>query len=304
MDGRDKRAIRFKLMVFEYAQVCRTIREACKELGVSKSCFYKWKDQYKKMGEAGLVFRRPSRPNALVRMKKEVEEKILDMRKEYHFGPDRISLYLKRYHGITVCDAAVYRTLKRNGLNRLPKNTARRSPGPHYKSYEKTVPGHHIQVDVKFLTFYKDSQKIRRFQYTAIDDATRVRVLKIYNRHTQENAIDFVNHVVNKLPFRIKMVRTDNGHEFQALFHWHLKDIGIEHAYIKKGTPRLNGKVERSHRTDGEEFYQLLTYKDDVDLNKKLQSWENYYNFDRPHMSKNGATPYEVLKQKMALNYS
>jgi transposase InsO family protein len=61
-------------------------------------------------------------------------------------------------------------------------------------------------------------------------------------------------------------VSTDNGHEFQAKFHWHVEDKGIRHAYIKAGSPQLNGKVERSHRSDEEEFYQLLTYRDDVDL--------------------------------------
>jgi transposase InsO family protein len=95
------------------------------------------------------------------------------------------------------------------------------------------------------------------------------------------------------------MVRTDNGHEFQALFHWHLEDAGIRHIYIKKGTPRLNGKVERSHRIDQEEFYPLLTYKDDVDLEKKMNTWENFYNFDRPHSAHSGKTPYEALKEKL-----
>jgi hypothetical protein len=71
----------------------------------------------------------------------------------------------------------------------------------HTKRYEKQVPGHHIQVDVKFLTFTgKAGQKIRRFQYTAIDDATRVRALKIYAKHTQANAIDFVDHIIEKFP--------------------------------------------------------------------------------------------------------
>jgi transposase InsO family protein len=54
------------------------------------------------------------------------------------------------------------------------------------------------------------------------------------------------------------------------------------HVYIKLHSPQLNGKVERSHRTDQEEFYQLLTYKDDVDLNRKLQEWERFHNYDRP----------------------
>jgi hypothetical protein len=93
----------------------------------------------------------------------------------------------------------------------------------HTKRYEKQVPGHHIQVDVKFLTFAgKAGQKIRRFQYTAIDDATRVRALKLYAKHTQANAIDFVDHIIEKFPFRTQTIRTDRGHEFQAKFHWHV----------------------------------------------------------------------------------
>ncbi len=58
----------------------------------------------------------------------------------------------------------------------------------------------------------------------------------------------------------------------------------------------VNGKVERSHRSDQEEFYQPLTYKDDVDLNKKLEEWERFYNYDRPHGAFKGKTPYEVLR--------
>jgi transposase InsO family protein len=57
--------------------------------------------------------------------------------------------------------------------------------------------------------------------------------------------------------------------------------------------------VERSHGTNDLEFYQLLDYTDDVDLNEKLKEWENYYNFDRPRGVFNGKTPYEVLRERM-----
>ena len=80
----------------------------------------------------------------------------------------------------------------------------------------------------------------------------------------------FLYRVIDKFPFRTREVRTDNGHEFQAQFHWHVEDPGIRHAYIKRASPQLNGKVEWSHRTDKQEFYQLLTYTDDVDLRAKL----------------------------------
>ena len=73
----------------------------------------------------------------------------------------------------------------------------------------------------------------------------------------------------------------------------------MRHQYIKARTPQLNGKVERSHLTDQREFYQLISYKDDVDLEAKLWHWENFYNFDRPHMAFQGKTPYEALKECM-----
>ena len=98
---------------------------------------------------------------------------------------------------------------------------------------------------------------------------------------------------------RIHTIRTDNGHEFQSGFHWHLGDLGIRHVYIKPRTPRLNGKVERSHKTDDIEFYQLLSYRGDIDLNKKLLRWEKFYNFTRPHAGVKGKTPYEVLREKL-----
>jgi len=69
--------------------------------------------------------------------------------------------------------------------------------------------------------------------------------------------------------------------------------------YNKPGYLQLNGKVEHSHRTDQEEFSQLMTYTDDVDLNKKLAIWENFYNFNRPHGAHKGKTPYEVLKSTL-----
>ena len=185
-------------------------------------------------------------------------------------------------------------------MNRLPQS-AKKSSSPKYKLYEKKVPGHHIQVDVKFLIFNENGKKTRRYQYTAIDDATRLRILKVYAGHNQKSSIDFAKHIQKEFPFKIQMIRTDNGHEFQSQFNWYLMDEGIQHVYIKKGTPRLNGKVERSHRIDKSEFYSAINFKNDHDLEEKLKQWQDFYNFMRPHGAHGGKTPYEALNEKLKL---
>jgi transposase InsO family protein len=291
---REAFALRRKLVVLEYAQALGNAAEAYRYFEVPKSTYYIWKKAFVLEGKAGLVRKKPIARSHPKQIPPEIVQKILHLRRTYHLGPQRIAWYLERYHGVKTSCSSVYRTLIRNGMRRLPKNVGRRAI--HTRRYAKQVPGHHIQVDVKFLTLKTaDGSKVRRFQYTAIDDATRVRALKIYKRHNQKNAMDFIDYVIDKFPFRIHTIRTDRGHEFQAQFHWHVEDKGMRHVYIKPRSPQLNGKVERSHRSDQEEFYQLLTYTDDVDLNEKLKEWERFYNYNRPHGAFDGKTPYEAL---------
>ena len=298
MTKEDQREIQRKLRVLRHAERPGQVAKTCRYFGIGRASFYRWKRAYKRDGEAGLANAKPIPKSSPNQTPPEVEEKVLHLRRKYHLGPERIMWYMARYHAVRMSDATVYRILRRHGLNRLPRGTRVRKI--HTKRYNKQVPGHHIQMDVKFLTLIgKRGKKVRRFQYTAIDDATRVRALKVYKRHTQANAIDFVNHIIDKFPFRIREIRTDNGHEFQAKFHWHVEDLGIRHAYIKPSSPQLNGKVERSHRSDSQEFYQLLTYKGDVDLEERLDEWERFYNFHRPHGAFKGKTPYEALREKL-----
>ncbi len=272
-----------------------SVKRACEVLDMPKSSYYEWKKRYELYGIEGLKRRKPIAHHHPNQIPQEVIDKVIELRTNYQLGPIRISWYLERYHDINVSESSVYRILRRKGLNRLPKTASRRTV--HTKRYAKKVPGHHVQVDVKFAHLTDSfGNKVRRYQFTAIDDATRIRALKMYKKHNQSSAIDFIEYVIEKFPFRIHTIRTDRGHEFQARFHWHVEDKGMRHVYIKPKSPQLNGKVERSHRTDQEEFYQLLTYTDDVDLNKKLKAWENFYNFNRPHGAFDGKTPYEALK--------
>jgi transposase InsO family protein len=279
----------------------RNVARTCRHFGISRQAFYKWKQRYDAHGVAGLCDR-PRRPHRSPRSTPAaVVSKILYLRQTYHFGPGKIADYLKRFHDISVAPSSVHRILGRHGMNRLPANQKHQPHRTRWQRYEKPRPGHRLQLDVKFLERIPGT-RMRLYQFTAIDDCTRIRVLKVYDACNQRTAIRFIDDVRRRLPFRIHVVQTDNGAEFQSQFHWHVEGLDIRHVYIRPRTPHLNGKVERSHRVDDQEFYQLLDkdgITDDIHLfNEKLREWEDYYNYHRPHGGLDGQTPYERLIAK------
>ncbi len=292
----------WRLKVLQHAaERPRNVARTCRHFGISRRAFYKWKQRYDAYGEVGLYDRSRTPRHSPRATPREVVSKILYLRQHYHFGPARIAAYLKRFHRLTVAPSSVHRLLSKHEMNRLPANQKHRPHAKRWKRYEKARPGQRLQVDVKFLERIPGTQK-RFYQFTAIDDCTRIRILKVYDACNQRTAIRFTEEILRRLPFRVHVIQTDNGAEFQSRFHWHLEDLDIRHVYIRPRTPHLNGKVERSHRIDGQEFYQLLDQDgitDDIHLfNTKLREWEDYYNYHRPHGALDGQTPYERLLAK------
>ena len=297
----DRNAAR-RLAIIKHAQeVTGNVAMTCRYYGISRQVFYRWYRRYQEEGLAGLRDRSTRPLTCPHETPAEVVAKIIYLRQNYHFGPAKISMYLKRYHDIQISQSGVWRILQRVDLSRLPAHQRYKRADRKWKRYEKPQPGHAVQVDVKFIAPLASSSRKKYYQFTAIDDCTRLRVLRIYDQLNQKTAIQFADFLLDKFPFRVEAIQTDNGSEFQTAFHWHLSDRGIRHIYIKPATPRLNGKVERSHRIDAEEFYRQLkgVLIDDAQLfNDKLQQWQDFYNYHRPHGALGGQTPYERLLQK------
>ncbi len=131
------------------------------------------------------------------------------------------------------------------------------------------------------------------YQYTAIDDCTRYKVLELYKRRTASNTLDFLEQVMDRMPFPIQRIQTDRGQEFFAYeVQERIIEYGIKFRPIRPASPNLNGKVERSQRTDLDEFYSSMDIKSS-NLKEELGYREHYYNWHRPHSSLGGKTPNE-----------
>lgn len=240
----DREAKRRLAVIRHVEEVTGNVAMSCRRFGISRQAYYTWYRRYQAEGVEGLRShsRAPKHsPNAT---HAEAVGKIIHLRQNYHFGPEKIAMYLKRYHDVTISKSGVWRILNRLDMGRLPASQRYKRHDRRWKRYEKQLPSHRVQIDVKFIEPLASVPQGRRggrnkyFQFTAIDDCARLRVLRIYPTSNQATAIQFLDYVIQHLPFQVQVIQTDNGAEFQSAFHWHVLDKGIAHTYIKPRTPR------------------------------------------------------------------
>ncbi len=255
----------------------------CCRCGISRPTLRKWVQRYEKQGLDGLqeLSRRPQNSPSK-KVSSQEEGWILTLRKERNLGARRIQNELFRWHECRLSLATIHKILTRNEVT--PLKRPKRKIG--FKRYSRPIPGDRIQMDTMKLA-------PGLYQYTAVDDCTRSRVIGLYKRRTAANTLDFIERVCEEMPFPVQRVQTDRGTEFFAQkVQTLLMDWGIKFRPVKPASPHLNGKVERSQKTDLDEFYATADLKD-PELSDRLDEWQHHYNWHRPHGSLGGKTPME-----------
>jgi transposase InsO family protein len=285
-----------RLRMLQHAEtISHNVSQTCRFFGISRGQFYIWRHRFEKKGAQGLrdMSRRPNKIR--YRIPPEVIALILRVREERRYGAVRMSLYLQRHYQVYVSPTTILKIFHRHHVERV--SLKRYHPGPrHREEGPLAVPGRSVQMDVKFVPRLGRARQ-RFYQFTAIDEATRYRVLRVYDYNNTRSATAFLDQVRQKLPFTIQQIQTDNDSSFGPQFTYHLADLGIHHRRIPPGCPEVNGKVERSHKTDQQEFYDLNRFRDRKDLTRKMRRWEHEYNEDRPHLALEGKTPAERVRQ-------
>ena len=294
--------MRFKQAVIAYSLKFGVTKAAIR-YKTSRQNIYRWRKKYD--GTLQSLADRSHRPNSHPNQHTDAEIKLIqDMRRRNpHTG--LVVFWVKlRQRGYTRSISGLYRVLRR--IDGKPIKL----PNPKKKSkpYEQMqYPGQRGQIDVKFvpascLVGEVEGQKF--YQYTFIDEYSRYRYLEAFEEHSTYTSAQFIKHVVEKFPYAIECIQTDNGQEFTnrltskkpkpTLFESTLEQLGIRHKLIRPFTPRHNGKVERSHRKDNEEFYAVRKFYSFEDFKKQLAVRQRQYN-NFPMRPLNWRSPKHVL---------
>jgi transposase len=297
------------------------LKPAARKFKVSRNTLRAWSRRFDEKGKKGLYDRRQG-PNYIPnKMPKEMEERIVNIRKMTKcFGPKRI----KYHYQIPYSLGAIQRVIKSNGLTRkLRKVREKRRDMRAVKAKRASMT--HLQMDVKYLTDipnYWEQLKplgLPKYQYTVRETKTGMLFLGYSDELSELNARTMIDYVLDEmkwdLPFDISdlTVQTDNGSEFSGqarrienapFVQMIEKTHGANHVYIRPGHCNAQADVESSHQLIETEFFDLTRFVDRDDFFRKAESYRLYFNFVRPNFYKEGKTPQQICASDWGSNTS
>lgn len=272
--------MKYRQSLIRYAEKFGVSR-ASRKYNRSRSYIYFWKARYD--GTPASLCNQSKRPHSNPNQHTEEELKLIrDMRRR---NPElgMIELWHRlRQRGYKRCPESLFRVMRRLDMFPSPKTKNKRLPKPYE---QMTRPGERVQIDVKVVPRHCIADpELRLFQYTAIDEYSRLRFLAAYPEQSTYSSADFLHKAVHwfaRHGVRIECVQTDNGFEFTNRFSPSKKDLPtlfeaaatnlhIRHKLIRPYTPRHNGKVERSHREDLRRFYDTHRFYSLADFDCQL----------------------------------
>ena len=304
--------VKFRQSVVKYSYK-NGVTAASVQFRVNRRTIYRWREKYD--GTLASLANKSRRPHRSPRAHTETEIKMIKNYKYKNKETGLVVLWIKlRRAGYTRSVTSLYRMMVKLGIYNKAPSKKKEKNGGYYPEME--YPGQKVQIDVKYVPKACLSKELqergeRFYQYTAIDEYTRLRYLWFTNAHDTYASTEFLEILVKKFPFKIEKIQTDNGFEFTNRLSWQafmknkktmfekkLENLGIEYKVIKPHTPKQNGKVERSHRKDQERFYFEKIFYSLGDLRNRAKYWIREYN-NFPMRPLGWLSPKEKLEEYM-----
>lgn len=290
-------------IIIESVKRCQgNCSQAAEVLGIHPTTVWRWVKRAKasSLSRFGYVSSRNLRRNSTrphrihYALSSEEVSAIIQARKEEGYTAIKLKKSLK----LSVSWMTIHRVLQRKrAVNNYGNHIRPRYQKTTHMHLKNTTTIGKLQMDVKYITPELSGLPYTCFEYAVVDIFSRYKEAVILNHLDQDGAILSLMEMLKRLPFRPDFLQTDNGLEFQGRFHSYCEERGLKHHLIHKSNPNENAVIERTFRTDEEEFFfRMKTAPKDYDeLRCWYHMWLHKYNHVRPHLGINLQTPYEVI---------
>ena len=308
--------------VIEYLKTNNNnISEAALVFGINRSVVY---DIIRKGAEGNLKDRSRIPKHQPRKTSAAIEDKVIEVKNKSRFGPERLSLYLKRHEGISIPPGTVRHVIRRNKkrINYHLSSHRARKEKREFVDWYSAKPFEIVQMDLKYIRDHKALSReqilhlnrcnIVNYQWSALDVNSRFKLIAYSREKSWTNGLCWYLWVISWLRSHgvnsMIVFTVDNGEEFGGKSWMKVTELrklihgfGCRLIQNHKGHCEENAHVERSHRTDDDEFYipRVMQIKSEADLLNEAMGYIYYYNNLREHSSLNYQAPFSYLKTQL-----
>lgn len=301
-DTSDVAKYRFHTLMIFYKHGLKATQDA---FGVKKSTLYDWKSLYEQSGKKlSSLVPKSTRPKTTRSMNIDwrLESFIRSFRETYgNISKYKIKPFLDEYAKSLGTDSysngKIGKILKRRNYFFEAKRKIRRKKSslvPRIKRGPKeSLPGY---IEMDSITLYVAGKRL--YFISIIDVVTKFAFCKLIPSLSSKPTKEALIFFRRLYPYLVRVVQTDNGHEFLGEFQHYLEEEKLPQQFIYPRSPQINGVVERFNRTVQEEFINRCDelYFDLEAFSEKMVKYLTWYNTKRPHHSLKLQTPESYLK--------
>ena len=311
-----------RMAVLNYLEsIGGNVKQTAKVFGINRCVVY---DIIKKQASGDLTDCSRASKHQPRKTPADVEDQVVAGKNKTRLGPIRLSLYLAKYEGLRIAPGTIRHILRRNKGRLTYKSLSRRTRKEkrEFIDWYSAKPFEIVQIDLKHIRDQKalskaqimhlDRYNIPNYQWSALDVNSRFKLIGYSREKSWTNGLCWYLWVISWLRshgVKNQIVFTvDNGEEFGGKSWMKVKELrqliagfGCRLIQNHKGHCEENAHLERSHRTDDEEFYIPRTFKIrcEEDLLDESMGYMYYYNNVREHSALNYQPPFQVLKHRL-----
>ena len=301
-----------RLKWMDYYRRTGNVAQTCRYFGISRQCFYTWKQRYDPHRLASLEerSRRPARTRQWEVARNE-EFRILSLRRRHlRWGKEKLRVLYEDEYKESISSWKIQRVIEKHHLYYHPSATIKLREKRKHNQAKKRITELKKQARTGFLvaldTVVRYWAGMKRYIFTAIDVHSKIAFARMYTTKSSRGAADFLRRVHYLFEGKIENLTRDNGSEFRGAFDVAVSDLKIQGYFSRVKTPTDNPVDERFNRTLNDEFIAMGNMTSDCGaFNRRLTDWLVEYNSKRPHQALGYEVPveYHYKYQKVSPMY-
>ncbi len=294
--GKQRHESKYLAIEYFYTQKSWSINWMCRQLGIARAAFYKWKHREV-----------PEQEKINIEIAALIKE--YDARFSHILGYRRMTDWINHFNHTNYSRKRIHRIMKKLGIHAMIRKKKKKYNASKLeetvenklsRDFYATAPNQKWATDVTEFKIPKSNKKLYLSAILDLYDRYPVSFV-ISGRNDNRLVFRTFDKAIEKNPTAKPIFHSDRGFQYTSkVFQKKLKDNEMVQSMSRVGHCIDNGPTEGFWGIIKTEMYQMYEINDETSLCHAIKDYIRFYCEERPQSRYNCKTPAEVRKEALS----